>query len=141
QIGATLGIAVLGSVFNQQLKDKMASALPQSTFSQVPPQLRGGITRLAQDPQAIFSGAAGDMLRKIPAAQRPEFEHIIGMIRAALKPAIADSMHTIFLYALALVLMAVVVSLFMREIPLQKAHEWGQQAKGPRPEVSPEPMA
>ena len=140
QIGATLGLAVLGSVFNQELKDKMAAAVPPSTFNGLPAQLSQGLRSLAQDPQAIFSGGAAEIMKRVPAAMQPQVAGKIQLIRDALKPAIADSMHTIFLCALALIIVAVVISLFMREIPLQKAHEWGTQKATRGPEAHPEPI-
>jgi len=138
QIGATLGLAVLGSLFNQELKTKTAAALPSGFNDRVPAQFRGQVARL-MDPQALFGGGIDSILKQVPPAGRVQFLQMIDVIKGAVKVGLAESMHTIFLYALGLVVLAVVVSLFMREIPLQKAHEWGQQ-RGGRGEAAPEPM-
>jgi hypothetical protein len=134
QIGATLGLAVLGSIVNQELATKTAANIPAGTYAHVPPAFASQLKAL-ENPQALFGGAPDAILAKIqdPAA-RQAFMNIVGVIKHAVKGALADSVHTMFLYALVVVLAAVVASLFMREIPLQKAHEWAGGSGKPPPE-------
>jgi predicted MFS family arabinose efflux permease len=139
QIGATLGLAALGSVANQELATKTAEQLPPSKFANIPPQYLAQVKAL-ENPQALFGGAADNILKNIhDPAQRQIFLNLVTMIKQGVKVALAESVHTLFVYALVLIVAAVVVSLFMREIPLAKAHEWGSSEGGNKAPM-PEPM-
>jgi EmrB/QacA subfamily drug resistance transporter len=96
-IGSTVGVALLGSVLGHELGQKIAAA--------VPPQFAAAVSGKAANAQAIFSPAA---TAQIPAP-------VLDAIRGAL----ASSLHDVFLFAAGVAALAVIVSVFLQEVPLR----------------------
>jgi EmrB/QacA subfamily drug resistance transporter len=117
QIGGTLGLAVLGSIVNQQLKERTATDVPASALSSIPPQFRSQIT----NPQALFSNAIDKAFSAIPnPGVRASLLQALGQIRHGVRLALADSIHTAFVIGLAALLVALFLTFFIKEIPLRK---------------------
>src|SRR5438270_781799 len=96
-IGSTVGVALLGSVLGHELTQKIAAALPS--------QLAGAVSAKAGNAQAIFNPAA--------TGQMPP------PVLLAIRGALASGLHDVFLIAAAVAALAVVVSLFLQEVPLR----------------------
>jgi hypothetical protein len=111
-IGSTVGVALLGSVLVHELGQKIVAT--------VPPQFASAITGKAANAQAIFSPAA--------VAQLPP--PVLQAIRAAL----AASLHDVFLVAAGVSALAVIVSVFLQEVPLRGRTESVRQ---PERETAP----
>jgi EmrB/QacA subfamily drug resistance transporter len=103
QIGGTLGLAVLGSIVNQQLKVKMAADVPAAALVKVPAALRSQIT----NPEALFSTAFDKVFAAIPG------------LKYGVQLALADSIHIAFVIGLASLLVALALTFFIKEIPLR----------------------
>ncbi|HXA43807.1 MAG TPA: MDR family MFS transporter [Candidatus Solibacter sp.] len=103
QIGGTLGLAVLGSIVNQQLKVKMGADVPAAALAKVPAALRSQIT----NPQALFSNAFDRVFAAIPG------------LRYGVKLALADSIHVAFVIGLAALIVGLALTFFIKEIPLR----------------------
>ncbi|WKV74271.1 MFS transporter [Streptomyces sp. PCS3-D2] len=93
-IGASFGVAIFGTVFTNQLDDKLAASLAGVTLP-----ADAGIPQLEADPRAI--GA-------LPASLRPR-----------VLDAYATSITDVFLYAVPVVLVAFVLACFLREDKLR----------------------
>ena len=101
----------------------MSHELPERIKTQVaalnlPPQVAaslpsGGSAQAIFDPVKIAATKAS-----LPPQAQPLFDQVLEAIRSAL----ALSLHDVFIYAAAVVSVAVVVSLFLKEVPL-KARE------------------
>ncbi|HKC89868.1 MAG TPA: MDR family MFS transporter [Candidatus Limnocylindria bacterium] len=111
-IGSTVGVATLGSVLGHELTQKIVAA--------VPPQLAGAVSAKAGNAQAIFNPAA---TQQIPPP-----------VLAAIRGALAASLHDVFLIAAGVAALAVVVSVFLQEVPLR-----GRADRVGRPEVKTAP--
>src|SRR5438552_11386972 len=111
-IGSTVGVALLGSVLGHELTQKIAAALPS--------QLAGAVSAKAGNAQAIFNPAA--------TGQMPP------PVLLAIRGALASGLHDVFLIAAAVAALAVVVSLFLQEVPLR-----GRADRVSRPEVERAP--
>jgi EmrB/QacA subfamily drug resistance transporter len=117
QMGGTLGLAVLGSVVNQQLKVKIATDVPASALAKVPAQFRNQIT----NPQALFSDTIDKAFAAIPnPAVRANLVQALGTIRQGVRLALADSLHVAFVIGLAALLVALALTFFIKEVPLRK---------------------
>ena len=117
QIGGVLGLAVLGSVVNQQLKEKISQHVPASALARVPAEYRDKVI----DPQVLF----GDQIqRAVNGIQDPQaraaFSSTIDVIRSGVKLALADSVHVAFVIGLVAIAIGLVLTLFIKEIPLRK---------------------
>lgn len=98
QIGASLGSAVVGSVFTARLIDLLAQRMPAG----------GG-------------GAAGSTNSLTPEAVK----ELPAQIRSIIIGAYNDALTPIFLYILPLILLATVLVCFLREVPLKKTIDRG----------------
>ncbi|MFF3558372.1 DHA2 family efflux MFS transporter permease subunit [Streptomyces tsukubensis] len=93
-IGASFGVAIFGTIFSNGLNDKLSAVLAGRP---VPPG--AGAAELAADPQAIA---------QLPPALRGPVLH-----------AFASAITDVFLYAVPVVLLAFVISWFLREDKLR----------------------
>jgi EmrB/QacA subfamily drug resistance transporter len=117
QIGGTLGLAVLGSIVNQQLKEKIPADVPAAALARVPAQFRSQIT----NPQALFSDSIDRAFRAIPnPGLRAGLIQNLQVIRHGVRLALADSIHVAFVIGLAALLVALLLTFFIKEIPLRK---------------------
>ncbi|MGC4806672.1 MFS transporter [Micromonospora sp. DT233] len=106
-----VSVAVLGAVLSARLPDAVAARL--STVG-LPPgvALPGGLAE--GDPQSALDPAALERMRASLPPDRPAlYDQILGTVRLG----VADALHTVFLTAAVIALVAAVASLFLREVP------------------------
>ena len=112
-MGGTVGAAVLGSVLAHRLPQEISAqvgalGLPASAGS----LLGGG----AQSAQSLLDPAKLAEIRgSLPAALVPVFDQMQGAIKVAL----ANTLHDLFLYGAAIVVFAAMASVFLRDVPLR----------------------
>jgi EmrB/QacA subfamily drug resistance transporter len=102
-LGGTVGSAVLGAVLANRLPDYLSARL--SSLG-IPPQVLHSIPN-SGNANAILDPA---LLAELPPA-------IIGAIRAAL----ADSLHDIYVFAAFILVFGLIATVFMKEVPLTSA--------------------
>ncbi|HMA37281.1 MAG TPA: MFS transporter, partial [Chloroflexia bacterium] len=123
-IGGTVGLAVLGSIVNnrfqtqfvselQKLNPQMAARLPADFASKLTPQA-------LINPQALDAIHKGLAAQQIPA---PIVDQIVNTILGAMKPALAVATTEAFLLGGCGLLLAVVATAFLKEIPLRKSNQ------------------
>lgn len=95
-IGGSFGASIFGTILNNQLRSKVTTALTDGTL---PPTFP--VQRALESPTAIH---------ELPPAQAEPFLHIFAL-----------SMQTVFLVAVPITLVAFVLTLFLREVPLRGA--------------------
>ena len=131
-LGGTVGTAVLGSILARQLPGAIQHqirALRLPARFQLP-------SGQGSSPQSLFDPAHLAALKaSLPPQAGPIFDQVITATRIAL----ADTLHTLFIYAAAILLLALVASVFLREVPISRSAA-PQVAESPVPEDSrPEP--
>ncbi len=102
-MGGTVGSAILGAVLANRLPDYLATRvtalhLPSQVLASLP---KGGSANSILDPS---------LLAKLP----PAFVH-------AIRAALSDTLHDIYFFAGAILILALISTLFMREVPLSSA--------------------
>ncbi|HKY51421.1 MAG TPA: MDR family MFS transporter [Candidatus Limnocylindria bacterium] len=111
-IGGTIGVAILGAVVSHQLPERIRA---QVAALSLPPQVSAALPT-GGNAQAIFDPARIATTRaSLPPQAQPLFDQVLDAIRTAL----ALSLHDVFVYAAAVVSIAIVVSLFLKEVPLR----------------------
>jgi EmrB/QacA subfamily drug resistance transporter len=111
-IGGTVGVAILGAVVSHELPERIRT---QVAALNLPPQVSaslpsGGSAQAIFDPVQIAATRAA-----LPSQAQALFDQVLDAIRTAL----ALSLHDVFIYAAAFVSVAVVASLFLKEVPLK----------------------
>ncbi|HEV3231518.1 MAG TPA: MDR family MFS transporter [Candidatus Dormibacteraeota bacterium] len=119
QMGGVLGLAVMGALFNQTYSNNVNAAVPHSLLAQLP-----GGQRLAAElgnPQQFFQTVRS--LAAAPHAGNPAqlagARSVLTAIVTGVREALTQSIVEMFLIALALSLVALMLNLFIQEIPLR----------------------
>ncbi|HJX61947.1 MAG TPA: MDR family MFS transporter [Dehalococcoidia bacterium] len=117
-VGGTLGVALMGSLLNGRLQSELVSQTPADVTQNVPPPL---MERL-QDPQILV----------VPDAMREVHEAFLGLgaqgqqlydqALLATKTALAMGITYAFVVGAAITLVALVVGIFLKEVPLRKTY-------------------
>ena len=97
EVGATLGVAIFGTLFTSRLADNLVSALSDNARQAV----QAGIT----SPETLVPAA-------VKAAGEP--------LRTAIVDAYANSLAPVFWYLVPILAVALVLALFLKEIPLSE---------------------
>ena len=118
QIGGVLGLAVLGSLVTQTLKERIAADVPQAALARVPAQMRGEVANPEKFFSSQFQAAVHQVIAQSPnpAVAQQTFDAITNGVRQAL----AESIHVAFEVGFILLLLALALSFFVKEIPLRR---------------------
>ena len=125
QIGGTIGTAVLGSVLAQclpvHIKEQVANL-------HIPSQISGFITSGGSNPQTLFDPKQIAARRAQASAFGQQGAAIFDQVLHAIRVGLATTLHEIFLYGAAVLILALVASVFLNDVPLrgrQSAREEG----------------
>lgn len=123
QIGATLGLAVLGSI--------MASQFSRELLGNVPAELNGvlpsDLSALAENPEALMNPEALEAIGSQFGQLGPgAVEAITQLLRQSLSSAIGH----VFFIAFFGVLLAAITMLFLKEIPLKRSYKADKPGEG-----------
>jgi MFS family permease len=114
-IGATLGIAVLGSVLVSRFTAQFMSGLPSDLVASISPE------RLAAlgNPQSLLNPDSGASLRDA-VAQAGADPAGAEIVMTAIRQALAVSLHDVYAVAAVVVLIGLIVTFFLPEISLEQ---------------------
>jgi len=111
-IGSTVGVAILGAVLSHELPTKIQTNVAALNL---PPQFAQAIPT-GSSAQTIFDPAQIAATRaSLPPQALPMFDQVLVAVRSAL----AGATHDVFVYAAAVALIAVVASVFLKDVPLR----------------------
>jgi EmrB/QacA subfamily drug resistance transporter len=125
QIGGTIGTAVLGSVLAQRLPVHVRA---QVANLHIPSQISGFISSGGSNPQTLFDPAQIAARRAQAAALGPQGAAIFDQVLHAIRAGLATTLHEVFLYGAAVLILALIASVFLNDVPLrgrQSAREEG----------------
>jgi hypothetical protein len=140
-VGGTMGVAVMGSLINSTLSSELATNIPQPVKENAPPDL---LERLG-NPQFLLSPEQLAAVRSSFEGLGPQgaqlYEASIDAVRASLASAITEA----FWIAMVFVIVAVLVGVFLKELPLRQVMDIEGQpfaaAPGPAAATQPAPPA
>ena len=118
-IGGAFGLAVLGSVMNNRFAADFLGDLPSAAKDVIPPE---SLDSLAHNPQALLDVSAAEQLRSSFEQLGQQGMALYQQVIETLKEALSSSITQVFLIGLAFVVLAWVVNMFLKEIPLRKTH-------------------
>ena len=121
-LGGTVGSAILGAVLANRLPDYIATRF---AALHLPPQVVQNLPN---------TGNANSILDPALIAQLP------APVLAAIRAALADSLHDIYLFAGGILILALVATVFMKEVPL-RVDRPGTGSKAARTELEEEQEA
>lgn len=115
QIGSTIGLAAMGSVFNSAYPSAFRSAIPAAVSKIVPPQ----VIAVFNNPQVLLQPEAQAQLHEQFGAFGPQGLALLNALLESVKVGIASSLHSIFFLGMIVAVASVVAVLFLKEIPLR----------------------
>ena len=122
-IGGAIGVSVLGALMASQWSRIFLRDLP----SQVSAALGDNLHSIA-NPNILTSPEAQAAIRA-QLAQMPGGDALFTQLLTAMRVALASALQNVFFIGFILVLVALVVTLFLKEIPLRKSNRMGQPAE------------
>jgi hypothetical protein len=136
QIGGTVALAIVGTIFGSAFQEQMA---PQLATAGVPAQVVNGFSQASSTGALDFNRLTGvgdlgaAILTSIPAQLQPVIEPFIGNIVAGIHQAFSLAVAQTFWIGVVAALFAAIAAAAMREIPLRR------RAAAARPEHISEP--
>ncbi|TYR79775.1 MFS transporter [Priestia megaterium] len=119
QIGGTMGVAVMGTMMNSRMAAHMTEEVSSST---VPAELASKLQGL--NPQVLMDPARlAEIQKSIPAEMKPAFEGFVTILRDTLSYALTG----VYLTAACIVIVGVVLTFFIKEIPLRMNQRAGEK--------------
>jgi EmrB/QacA subfamily drug resistance transporter len=133
-IGASAGLAVLGSLLTTRFAAGVDSAVPEDILAKVPTDILDG---LKANPDALVNEEQIADLTSRLAEIGPDTAAATQPLLAGMRAALASSIGDVFLVALIVSVVALVVTVFLREIPLKSVKNI--KAASPPSDRHPEP--
>jgi EmrB/QacA subfamily drug resistance transporter len=117
QIGGTLGTAVLGSVLSQRLPVHIGE---QVAALHLPAQAARLVSGGGSSPQTLFDPAQIAASRaRATSALGPQGAAIFDQVLHAVRVALASTLHEVFLYGAAVLIVALIATVFLKDVPLR----------------------
>ncbi|MDP9265688.1 MAG: MFS transporter [Chloroflexota bacterium] len=124
-VGATIGTAILGSILSHQLPINIAAKIDALNL---PPQARAFAPSGSSNTQTLFDPAS---LAAARANVPPQLQQVFDSVIVAVRAGLAATLHDIFLAAMAAALLALVASVFLKDVPI-RSRSRGQRAAAER---------
>ncbi len=125
-MGGAVGLAIFGSVMTSRFATDFTAKLPPAIGALIPPQ---AISAMANNPQALVSPEAQAQLQLLLSQGgqgRNLYEQTLGLLRQALM----SGLNEVFFICLIVAVIAFIVNLFIKEIPLRKQHSLAESTDG-----------
>ncbi len=143
-IGGTIGLAAMGSVMTSAYLPTFKSALSDSLSKlHLPAALQattqGRFVTIFNNPQILLSP---DVLTKMKAAALAQGGQqglsLLNLVIEAVKTGLTQGIHNVFVFSLGIMVLGLIASLFLKEVPLRGGRSVETQAVEAIEEVSPE---
>lgn len=115
-IGGTVGAAILGTVMTNRFQDELAVRIPLEVRAVVPAERLD----VLQNPQIFISPEAMQQTQQQAAAFGPQGQQLLELLFQAIRESLAVAINHVFLAATIIVLLALFLTFFIPEIPLQR---------------------
>ena len=116
-LGGAVGLAIMGSMMNNRFASDLIRSFPPSAKAVIP---RQQLEALAHNPQALVSPEAQAQLRDLLGQIGPQGSAIFEQVLQALRHSLSSALSEVFLVGFGGVLLALVIHVFIKEIPLRK---------------------
>ncbi len=127
QIGGTIGVAIMGTVMNQSMANKMSEqmgAVKESPLLSNPDAAKG-LEKL-QDPQLIMNA---DKLKEIEKTLPAELSGVFDTIITGVREALSYALTNVFLIGAIILFVGFLLTFFIKEIPLRMSNKEESEQK------------
>lgn len=123
-VGGTMGVAILFTIIQGQYHDGLDREVPPPVHDQ--PQL----AQVLDDPQFLLNQEARDRVEGAFSQFGDQGEALFQATMTAVRTSLADGIAEAFFISIFVLASAVVVALFMKEIPLRRTHIVTEETAG-----------
>lgn len=120
QIGGVFGLAIFGSIVNNRFASHFVGGLSPEAKGVISPE---PLNSLAHNPQALLNADAEAKLKGIFDGLGAHGTELFDQVIQTLRQALSSALTRVFLIGLAVIIIAWIVNLFLKEIPLRKKHQ------------------
>ncbi|RJX37665.1 DHA2 family efflux MFS transporter permease subunit [Paenibacillus pinisoli] len=134
-LGGTIGIAVMGTIMQSSLvrnMEKEAASAEGFNFENIDPALAKQLEMFHNPEMLLDQPKLAELQSTLPADVQP----IISQLIETLRDALSASLTTVFLAGTALVVIALLLSFFLREIPLRTSNAMPEKEKEKEQDVA-----
>jgi len=134
-VGGTVSTAIMGSILARLLPDKISG---QIDSLRLPAAVAGRFKNFSGgsgggSPQQIFDPAKLAQTRAgLPSTLQPVFDQVMHAVRIGL----SQALHDLFLYSALVLVLALVATVFLKEVPLRRAERGAGAGLGEPPPVA-----
>lgn len=121
-LGGTIGIAVLGSVMNSSMASNLRKVMGSDTgvdFSQLDESTADRFTEMLNPQILLNQPKLKELQMTLPEETLDTFTSMINMLRSVL----ADTLSNVFYIGAGLLVIALVLTLFLKEVPLRTSEK------------------
>jgi EmrB/QacA subfamily drug resistance transporter len=118
-VGGTIGLSIFGSIMSNRLASEFTTKLPEAIRTLIPPELLYSITHNAQ---VLVSPEAQAQLQAVFSGMGQQGAVLYDQTLQTLREALNSGLSLIFQVAFVMIVLAFIVNLFLKEIPLRKQH-------------------
>jgi hypothetical protein len=131
-VGGTFGVAIMFSLIQSGYHNRLTTAVPAEARDN--PQLGKAL----DDPQFVLNTAALERVREAFGGFGAQGDALFGQTIQGVKDSLAVGITDAFHLSVFILIVALVISVFMQEIPLRKAHytQEEQESAGSLPEAA-----
>jgi EmrB/QacA subfamily drug resistance transporter len=125
-MGSTIGIAILGTVLTNQFQSALQANMPAALKHTLPP----GKLAALQNPQVLLAPGVEAKIKQGLAAFGPQGLTLFHQLLHALRISLAGAITDIFVITTGVMVLALIATLFLREIPLRRSNAPSAPADG-----------
>ena len=126
-IGGSFGLALYGSVLNNQFAANFMKNLPGAVKTIVPPER---LEFMVHNLQALVSPDAQAQFKSMFGAAGPQGAAIFEQVVQSLRQALSSSLSQVFFIGFIILMVGFIVNLFIKEVPLRKTHSFSESTGG-----------
>jgi len=115
QIGGTIALAAMGSVMTSAYLPAFHNALPAAILHVIPAQYLAAFN----NPQVLLSPTALTQIQSQAMAMGPQAVAMLHQIIEAVKIGLTQGIHNVFVLSLGLMVVGLIATFFLKEIPLR----------------------
>lgn len=118
-LGGSVGLAIFGSIMNNRFASELTAKIPDSAKAIIGPER---LEALSHNPQALLSSEAQAQLMAILKQAGPQGSALFQQTLEALRRSLETALSQVFLIGVLVLVIAFLINLFIKEIPLRKQY-------------------
>lgn len=130
-VGGTMGVAIMFSIISGHYHDSLEENVPATVNSQ--PELAEAL----EDPQFLLNGPALQRVQEVIETLPGDSSELLGATILGVRESLAGGITDAFFISIFVLAVAVVIALFMRDVPIKQTHRLPEEMAPPPGAATP----